>query len=35
MYGSSESVTGRLAAELGAREKLFVATKVWNYTWLG
>ena len=30
MYGSSESVTGRLAAELGAREKLFVATKVWT-----
>jgi len=30
MYGSAESVTGRLAAELGAREKLFVATKVWT-----
>jgi aryl-alcohol dehydrogenase-like predicted oxidoreductase len=30
MYGSSESVTGRLAAELGVREKLFVATKVWT-----
>ena len=30
MYGSSESVTGRLAAELGAHEKLFVATKVWT-----
>jgi diketogulonate reductase-like aldo/keto reductase len=30
MYGSSESVTGQLAAELGARAKLFVATKVWT-----
>ncbi len=30
MYGSSESVTGQLAAELGLREKLFVATKVWT-----
>ena len=30
MYGSSESVTGRLAAELGLRSKLFVATKVWT-----
>jgi diketogulonate reductase-like aldo/keto reductase len=30
MYGSSEDVTGRLAAELGARPKLFVATKVWT-----
>jgi diketogulonate reductase-like aldo/keto reductase len=30
MYGSSESVTGRLAAELGLRPKLFVATKVWT-----
>lgn len=29
MYGSSESVTGRLAAELGVGGKLFVATKVW------
>ena len=29
MYGSSESVTGQLAAELGVRPKLFVATKVW------
>jgi aryl-alcohol dehydrogenase-like predicted oxidoreductase len=29
MYGSSEDVTGRLAAELGARPKLFVATKGW------
>src|SRR5947199_9788830 len=28
MYGSAESVTGRLAAELGPHEKLFVATKV-------
>jgi diketogulonate reductase-like aldo/keto reductase len=30
MYGSSESVTGRLAAELGVGGKLFVATKVWT-----
>ena len=30
MYGSAESVTGRLAAELGVRETLFVATKVWT-----
>jgi aryl-alcohol dehydrogenase-like predicted oxidoreductase len=30
MYGSSESVTGRLAAELGVQSKLFVATKVWT-----
>jgi aryl-alcohol dehydrogenase-like predicted oxidoreductase len=30
MYGSAESVTGRLAGDLGAREKLFVATKVWT-----
>ena len=30
MYGSSESVTGQLAAELGAQSKLFVATKVWT-----
>ena len=30
MYGSSESVTGRLAAELGLRARLFVATKVWT-----
>ena len=30
MYGSSESVTGQLAAELGVRSKLFVATKVWT-----
>jgi aryl-alcohol dehydrogenase-like predicted oxidoreductase len=28
MYGSSESVTGRLAAEIGVGGKLFVATKV-------
>jgi len=28
MYGSSESVAGRLAAELGVRANLFVATKV-------
>jgi len=30
MYGSSESVTGQLAAELGVQAKLFVATKVWT-----
>ena len=30
MYGSSESVTGRLATELGVGSKLFVATKVWT-----
>ncbi len=29
MYGSSEAVTGQLAAELGVRAKLFLATKVW------
>jgi diketogulonate reductase-like aldo/keto reductase len=30
MYESSEAVTGELASELGARAKLFVATKVWT-----
>jgi len=30
MYGSSESVTGELAAALGLKAKLFVATKVWT-----
>jgi diketogulonate reductase-like aldo/keto reductase len=30
MYGSSESVTGELAAALGVQPKLFVATKVWT-----
>ena len=30
MYGSSESVTGELAAALGVKPKLFVATKVWT-----
>jgi aryl-alcohol dehydrogenase-like predicted oxidoreductase len=30
MYGSSESVTGQLASELGLRARLFVATKVWT-----
>lgn len=30
MYGSSESMTGQLAAELGAHGKLFLATKVWT-----
>jgi len=30
MYGSSETVTGRLATELGLASKLFVATKVWT-----
>jgi aryl-alcohol dehydrogenase-like predicted oxidoreductase len=30
MYGNSESVVGDLAAELGARQQLFFATKVWT-----
>ena len=30
MYGSSEEVVGDLAGELGARSRLFVATKVWT-----
>lgn len=30
MYGSAESVAGELAAELGLRDKLFIATKVWT-----
>ena len=30
MYGSSETVTGQLAAELGVQDRLFVATKVWT-----
>jgi diketogulonate reductase-like aldo/keto reductase len=30
MYGSSESVAGDLIAELGMRERLFIATKVWR-----
>jgi diketogulonate reductase-like aldo/keto reductase len=30
MYGSAESVTGDLVGELGLREKLFIATKVWT-----
>jgi diketogulonate reductase-like aldo/keto reductase len=30
MYGTSESVAGDLMAELGLRERLFVATKVWT-----
>jgi diketogulonate reductase-like aldo/keto reductase len=30
MYGSSEAVAGDLIAELGVRDKLFVATKVWT-----
>src|SRR5712692_1111381 len=30
MYGSSESVAGDLIAELGMRDKLFIATKVWS-----
>ena len=30
MYGSSESVAGDLIAELGLRNKLFLATKVWT-----
>ncbi|MGH7517691.1 MAG: aldo/keto reductase [Gemmatimonadales bacterium] len=30
MYGNSEAVVGDLAAKLGLRSKLFVATKVWT-----
>lgn len=30
MYGSSEEVVGDLAHQLGLRDKLFVATKVWT-----
>jgi diketogulonate reductase-like aldo/keto reductase len=30
MYGSSEEVAGDLAARLGVRDRLFVATKVWT-----
>ena len=30
MYGTSESVAGDLIRELGVRERLFVATKVWT-----
>jgi aryl-alcohol dehydrogenase-like predicted oxidoreductase len=30
MYGRSEQVIGDLAAELGLRDKLFLATKVWT-----
>jgi diketogulonate reductase-like aldo/keto reductase len=30
MYGSAESVAGQLMQELGIRERLFVATKVWT-----
>ena len=30
MYGSSETVAGDLSAELGMRDRLFVATKVWT-----
>jgi|SRR6266850_3853942 len=31
MYGAAESVVGELAAELGLRDKLFMATKVWAH----
>ncbi|MBC7686196.1 MAG: aldo/keto reductase [Bdellovibrionales bacterium] len=31
MYGSAEQVAGDLAAKLGIRNKLFIATKVWTY----
>jgi len=31
MYGTSESVVGDLAAELGIRNRLFLATKVWTH----
>ena len=30
MYGAAESVAGDLIAELGVRERLFIATKVWT-----
>jgi diketogulonate reductase-like aldo/keto reductase len=30
MYGSSETVAGDLIAELGMRDRLFVATKIWT-----
>ena len=30
MYGSSETVAGDLVAELGMRDRLFIATKVWT-----
>ena len=30
MYGAAESVVGELSAELGVREQLFMATKVWT-----
>jgi diketogulonate reductase-like aldo/keto reductase len=30
MYGAAESVVGDLLADLGIREKLFIATKVWT-----
>ena len=30
MYGTSESVVGDLVAELGLRERVFMATKVWT-----
>ena len=30
MYGSSEAVSGDLVAELGMRERIFMATKVWT-----
>jgi diketogulonate reductase-like aldo/keto reductase len=30
MYGSSETVAGDLMAELGVRNKLFIATKIWT-----
>jgi len=31
MYGAAESVVGELAAELGLRDQLFMATKVWAH----
>jgi diketogulonate reductase-like aldo/keto reductase len=30
MYRTAESVTGQLCAELGIRDRLFIATKVWT-----
>jgi diketogulonate reductase-like aldo/keto reductase len=30
MYGTAEPVSGRLIGEMGVREKIFIATKVWT-----
>ena len=31
MYGRAEEVVGTLLAEMGARDKAFLATKVWTW----